>query len=119
LLAANGILTAADVDQATIREIKGFGYVLTSSLLGWKDEVLRQFRFDPGTAVSAGQLYSLAAKFRVDQQKILAELERRLGRLESLTPACRAQLQALVPSLQNAVAAYQQADADLQALARQ
>jgi len=116
VLASNGIFTAADIDDYRIRGIKGFGDVLTSNLLAWKEEVLRQFRFDPATAVSPGEQRSITVKFRNRQQQILDELSRQIGNLESLAPACRAALQKLIPELQRAVALYEQAEADLHLL---
>lgn len=116
VLASNGIVTAADIDDYRIRGIKGFGDVLTSNLLGWKNKVLQEFRFDRKTAVSPGEQRSITVKFRNGQQQILAELNRQIGNLESLAPACRAALQKLIPELQRAVALYEQAEADLHLL---
>jgi DNA-binding helix-hairpin-helix protein with protein kinase domain len=118
VLASNGIFTAADIDAGTILDIKGFGEVLTSHLLAWKEEVVRQFRFDPATAISPTEQRSIAVKFRNGQQHILAELGRQIGTMESLAPACRAALQKLIPELQRAVALYEQAEADLHVLDR-
>lgn len=116
VLASNNIFTAADVDDYRIRGIKGFGDVLTSNLLAWKEEVLRQFRFDPATAISPAEQRSITVKFRNGQQQFLAELGRQMGKLESLAPACRTALQKLIPELQQAVALYEQAEADLHLL---
>lgn len=113
VLASNNIFTAADVDDYRVRGIKGFGDVLTSNLLAWKEEVLRQFRFDPATAISPPEQWSITVKFRNGQQQILAELGRQMGKLESLEPACRAALQKLIPELKQAIALYEQAEADL------
>ena len=113
ILASYNIFTAADIEEDKIRGIKGFKDVLTRNLLAWKGQVLRQFRFDPATAVSSGEQRSITLKFRTRQKQLLAELDRQLGRLESLGPACRAAIQALIPRLQDAVAAYEQAEADL------
>jgi DNA-binding helix-hairpin-helix protein with protein kinase domain len=116
ILASYNIFTAADVDQSTIYAIKGFGDVLTRNLLVWKEEVLRQFRFDPAIAVSPTELRPITAKFRTRQQQILAELDRELGRLESLMPTCRAVLHGLIPSLQRALVVFHQAEVDLHLL---
>lgn len=116
ILAAYNIFTAVDIDEHTIRGIWGFGDVLTSNLLAWKAEVLRQFRFNPATAVSPTEQRPVTVKFRTQQQRILAELFREMGKLESLTPACRAVLRKLIPVLQKAVAVYKQAEADLHLL---
>jgi DNA-binding helix-hairpin-helix protein with protein kinase domain len=116
ILASNGILTAADIDDFRIRSIKGFGAVLTSNLLAWKQEVHRQFCFDPATAVSPTEQQPITVKSRNAQQRLLAELARQIVHLESLPPACRAALHKLIPELQRAVAQYEQAEADLHLL---
>src|SRR5689334_21195054 len=54
-LAAHKIFTAADVDRDAIRRIKGFGDVLTSNMLAWKEGVLRRFKFNPATGVSPAE----------------------------------------------------------------
>lgn len=111
-LAAYTILSAANVERNTIRGIKGFGEALTQSLMDWKDKVLREFRFDPLASVSPADSKALAARFRTQQQEILTKLAGRIAKLETLEPACRASLQALVPDLKNAIADYEQAAAD-------
>ena len=112
-LAAYNICTAADIDEAIILGIKGFGDALTNSLMAWRDEVLRQFRFNPATGISPGEQRLLTVQWRTRQQQILAELDRQLSKLESLAPACRAAIQKVMLDLQKAVAAREQAEADL------
>jgi DNA-binding helix-hairpin-helix protein with protein kinase domain len=112
-LAANNIFTAAEVDERAIRRIKGFGYVLTNNLLAWKADVLRQFQFNPATAVSPAEQRPVTQKYRTRQQQFIAEMDRELGKLEKLAPACRVALQNLVPDIQRAVAIYKQTGADL------
>ena len=113
VLASNKIFTAADVDDYRIQGIKGFGDVLTRNLLAWKEEVVRQFRFDQATAVSPTEQRSITVRFRSRQQQILIELSRQIENLESLAPACGSALRKLIPELKRAVALYEQANADL------
>jgi DNA-binding helix-hairpin-helix protein with protein kinase domain len=117
ILAAHLIFTAADIEETRIRNIKGFGDVLTNNLLDWKHWVLQQFRFDPATGVSPAEQRSLTVKYRNQQQQILSELDRQLTALESLAPACRLLLQQMVPSLRRALAVSEQAAADLDFMA--
>jgi DNA-binding helix-hairpin-helix protein with protein kinase domain len=114
VLASNNLFSAADIEDYRIRNIKGFGDVLTSNLLAWKKEVLRQFRFDPAAAVSPTEQRSITVKFRNTQRQLLAELDRQIDNLESRAPACQQALQELTPELQRAVALYDQSEADLQ-----
>jgi DNA-binding helix-hairpin-helix protein with protein kinase domain len=112
-LAAHNIFTAADVDQHAIRRIKGFGDVLTNNIVDWRDGVLRRFKFNPATAVSPAEQRPVTMKFRTRQQQIFVEMERELARMASLAPACESALKRLIPSLQQAVALYEQAEADV------
>jgi DNA-binding helix-hairpin-helix protein with protein kinase domain len=112
-LTAHSIFTAADVDEHAIRRIKGFGDVLTSNILAWKQGVLRQFKFNPATAVSAAEQRPVTLKYRTRQQQICVELDREVGKLASLAPACESALKRLIPGLQQALAEYEQAEADL------
>ncbi|MHB1422441.1 MAG: hypothetical protein ACYC3I_04430 [Gemmataceae bacterium] len=112
-LAAYNIFTAAEVDERAIRGIKGFGDVLTSSLLAWKADVLRRFQFNSATAVSPAEQRPVTLKYRTRQQQLIAEMDRELGKLEKLATACRAALQKLVPDIQRAVAIYEQTKANL------
>jgi DNA-binding helix-hairpin-helix protein with protein kinase domain len=113
ILASYNVFTAADIEANTILGIKGFGDVLTRALVEWREEVLRAFRFNPATGVSPAEQRTIAAQFRTYQQQILTELDRQLTRLESLAPACRAVIRNLVPQVKNAIAAWEQAEADL------
>ncbi|MDY3552049.1 hypothetical protein R5W24_001129 [Gemmata sp. JC717] len=115
-LAAAGIVTAADVEWDRVRGIKGFGDALTNNVMAWKNEVLRAFRFDPRGATSPAEQQALVVKYRARQQQALAELERRLGELGALAPACRQAVEKLAPGLARAVAAFDQARANFRAV---
>jgi DNA-binding helix-hairpin-helix protein with protein kinase domain len=118
VLAANNVLTAADVELYTIRSIPGFGDALTGNLMAWKEKVLRQFRFDPTTAIPPADLRAAAMKYRARQQQIIARLAQILKDLGALAPTCQAALAELVPELKKAVKAWDEADADLRVLTR-
>ncbi len=118
ILASFNVITAADVEWDKIHQIKGFGDALTRNLMTWKAAVLATFRFDPAAAISPGEQKATVVRFRAQQQQFLTELDRGLIELESLEPACRAKLQMLVPDLKTAIAALEQAEADLRLLRR-
>ncbi len=113
ILSSFGIFTAADIDESTIRGIKGFGDTLTSNLLYWRESVLKQFRFDPKTAIPPAEQRALSLKFRSRQNQHLSELLQQLAQIEALYPSCRSSLEKLVPELRNAVAMWMQSKADL------
>jgi DNA-binding helix-hairpin-helix protein with protein kinase domain len=112
-LAAHKIFTAAEVEERAIRRIKGFGEVLTKNMLAWKAGILKQFKFNPATAVSPAEQRPLIVKYRTRQQQIISRLDREIGELERLAPTCRASLEKLVPDLRNAVAVFEQSEANL------
>jgi len=118
ILASYNIFTAAEIDEHTILGIKGFGETLTGNLMAWKAEVLQKFRFDPSTAVSPGEQKALTMQFRARQQQILAETNDRLQKMTTLAPACQAEIKKILPELREAVAAWEQADADLRVIQR-
>jgi len=51
MLASYGIETANDIDGSKIRQIPGFGAVLTSALVAWRKEHEKNFRFNPNEHV--------------------------------------------------------------------
>jgi DNA-binding helix-hairpin-helix protein with protein kinase domain len=113
VLAFHTVLTAADINEHTIRRIDGFGNVLTSNLLIWKEGVLRQFYFNPATALSPSELRPVVAQFQSRQKHIIAEIDQNLHRLESVAESCSALLKKLSGELQRAVDDYDQARVDL------
>ena len=115
-LADAKILSADDANEERIRGIEGFGDVLTANLLAWKEEVLRDFRFDPKTDISPSEQSALTGRFRTRQNQLLGELDADLTALEALAPACRIALEALGPTLRVSVARFEQAAADVTAL---
>ena len=117
-LATHNIFTAAEVDESSIRSIKGFGDALTANMMAWKADVLRKFRFDPMTAVSSGEQRALTMQIRARQQKLLAEVDQLLRDHISLAPQCRRAIEKLIPILTVAVRDWEQAEADVRVLLR-
>jgi len=118
MLASHGIFTAADVEWNRVYNIKGFGNDLTGRVVAWKDDVLRQFRFDPKSGVSPADRKTLTVRVRTRQQQILAEIDRRTDALEALATKCRARVDTLKPLMREAVAEWEQTEADLELLER-
>jgi DNA-binding helix-hairpin-helix protein with protein kinase domain len=119
VLADHRIYSAADIDRETVMNIKGFGESLTKNLLDWKAGVLRTFQFDPAKDVLPGEQRSLTMKYRTRQQQLFAEADKELSKLEPIRTGCSVALQALIPDLQVAVAALDQAEGDLSLLLQQ
>jgi DNA-binding helix-hairpin-helix protein with protein kinase domain len=118
MLAAYNILTAYDIDLASVMQIKGFGQKLAGNLVAWRDDMNRQFRFDKSKGVPETELRGLAVKYRKQQEAYFRDIEHALGDLERLEPKVRKDLGALVPELTIAVAEWLQADEDVRILRR-
>ena len=117
-LAAYNIFTAADINESTIRGIKGFGDALTNNLVEWKHEIVRRFRFNPSADVSPSEQRSVTVQCRTRQSQIITDIEKQLVKLESLEPACRAKIQKLEPEITAAIGTLEQANANLRLLSR-
>ncbi len=115
-LAAAGVFTAADVTVAAILGAKGFGDALTASVLGWRAEVERRFKFDPAAALPPAAGRVAVASSQARQQQHLAELSRLVAETEGLLVAGRGRTQSLAPRLHAAVSGWEQARCDLAVL---
>ena len=117
-LISAGMRSAADIEVDAVRRINGFGAEYTERVMRWKEKVVREFRFDPASAVSPKDRKELAMRFRRRQAEAITELESALTELRTLTPAVRTILGKLVPQVREAVAEFEQADADVAVLVR-
>jgi len=75
MLRSYGIDDAADVTEAAIRAIPGFGDFLTQQMLDWRRSHERKFRFDPNRGVAAADIQKLdqmIAKRRAEIELILS-----------------------------------------------
>src|SRR5262249_54030872 len=102
LVAYNG-LTSYHVRPDTYGQIKGFWPALNISVVAWRDEMIRAFRFDRSKGVQEGDLRGLATKYRKEQASVFGEVERQLTELEGLEATVRRQLAGLVPDIRVAV----------------
>ena len=115
-LASNNIVTAADIEEHSVRKVYGFGDARTGCLISWRQSVLKKFRFDAKTAISPAERLTLANSYQNKQQQIIAEMTRRLHTLETLASECKRTIQARVPELQTALDRWDQSKADLDLL---
>jgi DNA-binding helix-hairpin-helix protein with protein kinase domain len=96
-----------------VRGIPGFGDVLTGHVVAWRQEVERQFRFDPNSGLPPADQRTLAVRFRTQQSQLFLELDKLLAELETLEKSCGTELE---PQLRRAVAEWELAEADLRAI---
>jgi len=112
VLAAHNILTAGDITESEILQIKGFGPVMAGHLKAWRDSIVRTFQFDPSNAISPGEQLEITQRFFDRQNRLQNEIYRRILDLEHLTSDWQRQLAMLEPKLYTAIARWEQAAAD-------
>jgi len=66
-----GIETAADVSWHSVHRVKGFGDVLTRSVVDWKNSCERKFVFNPSLAITDADKQAVKAK--IAKRKLLIE----------------------------------------------
>jgi DNA-binding helix-hairpin-helix protein with protein kinase domain len=62
-LSSYGIETAADIKESEIAKVPGFGPVLRSKLIEWREAVEARFRFDPNRKLDARHIAMLNRRF--------------------------------------------------------
>lgn len=115
-LSSFGIETAADVEWNRVRRIKGFGDVLTRTLVDWRKSLERNFRFNPNQAVTQNDINNVRRKVQARGQEIEQQLRAGLTELQQFTTRQDAALRRHLPVVQHAAKQLAQAEADLQAL---
>ena len=115
-LLSYGIETAADVEQARIEAIPGFGPRTAAALVAFRQACEASFRFDGSRAVAPAQVAALDGMLYQRRAKIEAELAAGLAQLRAMTTGerrHRAWLEATAAELRPV---YAQALADARAL---
>jgi DNA-binding helix-hairpin-helix protein with protein kinase domain len=74
-LASYGIETAADISAARLYGINGFGPVLTSSLLAWKDVLLQQYRQPSEDQIAKREERSLLTSYMKNRRQASADFQ--------------------------------------------
>ena len=75
ILASYGIETAADISARKLYGITGFGPVLTSSLLAWKDTLFRQYQQPSSNQLAKGEEKTLLASYMKTRRQASADLQ--------------------------------------------
>lgn len=114
-----GIETAADVNRDSVRQIPGFGAVMTDKLLSWKREHELRFRYDPTpNAQDVADEQALRGRFSTERARLESAIRNGLGTLRN----AKGRLDALIAkaacdkALSDAIAARAQAEQDLREL---
>jgi DNA-binding helix-hairpin-helix protein with protein kinase domain len=80
-LASYGVETAADVSLKAMQGIQGFGPTRITTLLGWRADVERAFRFDSNRGVEPAAIRALEVKYAQKRRAIETELSQGKNRL--------------------------------------
>jgi TonB family protein len=74
VLRSFGIETAADIDRTRISRIQGFGPTLVSSLLGWQQDLVARFVFNPKAPIDSRNLSALKARIAGRKKELEAKI---------------------------------------------
>jgi DNA-binding helix-hairpin-helix protein with protein kinase domain len=111
-----GILTAADVNEDTVRGVIGFGEVYTARLLGWRDHVIRAFRPRGIKGIPADSLRQLVVRYRDLQQRLLSEATRSTRESEDIVAGLSSPRTQYISEVTSVLGALDQAEVDYQHL---
>lgn len=116
MLASYNVETAADIEDARVRQIPGFGPAMIGKLKQWRANVEAKFRFDPLKGVDPQDIAALdreLASKRADLERDLLNGPADLKRLAQEIFVARS---ALEPQIASALRIVTQAEADLRAV---
>jgi DNA-binding helix-hairpin-helix protein with protein kinase domain len=115
MLQSYGIETAADVTANAVAAVPGFGPVLTSTLVAWRQLVEKGFRFDPLVGIDPIQLRNVDHQIQAERNRLASTLAAgidQLNQTKQLTLTRRTELMAIYAE---AASKEAQARADLAA----
>jgi DNA-binding helix-hairpin-helix protein with protein kinase domain len=116
MLVSYGIETAADIDGANIMRIPGFGEMLTSELVQWRQGHERNFRFNPSEPDDRRDIDAIDRKLEARRQSLLSTLRQGPDLLRRLSQEIHAARTRLMPILEKAWSALKIAEARRNAL---
>lgn len=108
-----GIESALDI-CLTMRKVPGIGDVRRRSLLNWKAQCERQFRFNPGTPLPQAEVLAVRLRYAQVKQSALVEMRGGADALARLEVGARRTISDLESKLPELARQYAQAFADHQ-----
>lgn len=115
-LQSYGIETAADVREASVLGVPGFGPLLARNLVQWRLQVEQRFVFNPAQGVDQRDIADIEREIQVSQQRFERELIDGAARLRQQSDATLHARKLLQPPLEAALIAVAQAEVNLRAL---
>ena len=116
MLASFGVETASDVVPNRVRNIPGFGEVLTNDLMNWRRGHERNFRFNPAEPLDPREVYKLDHDLQARRRALVGSLQQGVARLNQLRQEIVAARRRLSDPMESAWNALQLAEARLKAL---
>lgn len=113
-----GIETAADISFNKVSNVKGFGEVLSQTVVDWRDAHAKTFRFDPSQAATPGEVAKIRSAIAARRRAIESTLMAAPEAFQAQKTQMAAALTRAKPDLLIAAKRVAQASAD-EALARQ
>ena len=111
-----GIETVADVTEADVLTVPGFGQVRTRSLVDWRRAIERRFVFDPTRGLDPADVKAIDQEIAVTRSRLEEDLVRGPDVLRRAAAQVVSVRQAVWPMLEVAVRDLAQAEADLHAI---
>jgi DNA-binding helix-hairpin-helix protein with protein kinase domain len=114
-LTSYGIETAADIKESEIAKVPGFGRVLCSALIEWRESVEVRFRFDPNRKIDPRHIAKVEQDVLVERKRIEERLRTCSVELQTISGQILATRQHMRPQVEAAYGRYLQATVDLEA----
>lgn len=111
-----GIETAADVTKDKVRTVKGFGEVLTNTVVDWRKSCERRFTFNSQNAVSEADKNAVRARIATRKKMIEVGLTAGAAELQRFRQEATSKAAGLEPMVKAAATKCAQASADLSIL---
>ena len=115
-LASFGIETACDVEAKAVLEVPGFGPKLTERLIHWRQEIERQFAFNPAVGIPPQERQALELKFAQPRQHIETKLLAGERELRAIVNQAEGELSLLYRRIQTSLQSLVQRQLDLKIL---
>lgn len=110
-----GIETAADVSEAAVMSVPGFGPVRTAALVSWRQQVERNFRFNPNRLIDPSDAAAVERETQMERARIEKAISTGAERLRLITEQTQRERSRLLVSYEHALRRQAQANADLKA----
>jgi DNA-binding helix-hairpin-helix protein with protein kinase domain len=97
-----GVETAADVTEAAVRAIPGFGRGLVEEILGWRRDLEAAFSYNPDAPIEPAELQAIERELRDRRERLAETLRRGAADLQALADQARRNRAILRPEVDHA-----------------